>query len=272
MAETLSGRRVIPFPPIYSPDLLDETRAKKRLSGRPIRILYAGSNHPPERFRSLWRGKPELAKWGDALIEAAPRDFTVPLPEHARKVIAELGGELDQASPLACELLDAVGKYLWASHKERVLRILARYPCHLFLSRAKLPYEIHPQARVFENVPFPIYQDMMHESRAVVATLPSYITGGISERVCDPLVRGAVTIAARNNGLMCCGLELGREVLDFGADCAELEGYLERVMAGDPELQEVADAGREAGLRLFDPGKQMGEFMAKAEQSWREEA
>ncbi len=157
-------------------------------------------------------------------------------------------------------------------NKERVLRILARYPCHLFLSQPKQPHKLHPKAKVFGNVPFPIYQDMMHESRAVVATLPSYITGGISERVCDPPVRGAVTIAARNNGLMRCGLRLGREVLDFGADCAELEGYLERVMTGDPALQEVADAGREAGLRLFDPAARMGEFMARVEESWKGEA
>lgn len=248
----------------YFEDYLSEHRSRMPIAHRNIPILFCCSYEEHDLYRETWRDDKDYGSLCDEIVEAARQDFKTPLWQIADKIASERGMDFDLTSDRILNLLTMMERYLTAWSKKVLVEKLAAFPCFFVLSK-KLDSNIkmHKKSTVLYNQPFAVLLDLLHDTKCTISHLPSYMTGAISERIPNAMIRGSLVIAAENNAVrnIC---KPGIDVLTYGPDFSELLDHIENVLTGRKDYQDIVEAGRETALREFNSDKVVREVLRTA--------
>ncbi|MGQ9366779.1 glycosyltransferase family protein [Azospirillum sp. ST 5-10] len=235
-----------------APDWRRRTVAVTYVTGYPIFVAE----------RDDWRIRlPGHAATAEALVERLEAEPETPPWHHAAALFGERDGALDPWRGDGALLLECVGRFVIARAKRRLLAALARFPCQFVTAGWPAGVAVHPHARVLGPMAFPDLVELAGRSRAVVSHAPNLMGGGLSERILNGLVRGAVGIAARTRAT--ARFFGDGDLLTFRHDLDGLGEHLERAFSGDPALEAVARAGQRAAQR-FSPDRAMRDLLDAA--------
>ena len=239
----------------YFEDYLSEHRSHIPINRRNIPILFSCSYEDPDFYRKRWKDDKDYGSLCDEIVEAAKQDFKTPLWYIADKTASKQGMDFDLTSDRILNLLVWMEQYLTLWSKKLLIEKLAVFPCFFILNKKlDINLKINKKSKVLINQPFPVLLDLLHDAKCTVCHLPSYMTGAITERIPNAMIRGSLVIAAENNAVrnFC---KPGTDILTYGPDFSELLDHIENVLTGREDYQDIVEAGRETALREFNSDK-----------------
>jgi len=249
----------------YFEYFLDVKRSKKLIADRKIPLLYISSYKDPDQIRKQWLSNKDYSIFCDNLAESARDQFTIPLWQYASELISEMELDLDIKSSLGLGLLEKVNKYITFYQKEKILKVISNYPCHL-VTDSQLPFAVHKKTKLFNTLPFPLFLELLHETRCTISHLPSQMTGAFSERVQNSMIRGCTAIVAENNAAL-NRLKANENCLSYSPDLTQLNEHIEKAFSNPSSLNEIAINGRMFAEENFNPMKSIDLMMSNLTKS-----